>query len=98
MVLVFEASALDARERAEIDRRLARLDVSAVRGPWTRWLLAELGQRPGATARELAGEQGRPVARLKSDVWKLRELGLVEGGAGGYRLSVKGRAYLDGQD
>ena len=91
---MFEASGLQARERAEIDRRLARLDVSAPRGPWTHRLLEAVRRRPGATAQELSQQEGRPVSRIKSDVWKVRELGLVEGGAGGYRLSAKGLAYL----
>lgn len=91
-------SALEARERAAIDGRLARLDVSAPRGPWTRRLLEWLRQRPGTTAQELSAQEGRPVSRVKSDAWKVRELGLVEGGAGGYRLTAKGRAYLSGRD
>ena len=95
MVGVFEVSALQARERAEIDRRLARWDVSAPRGPWTRRLLESLRERPGATAQELSAQEERPVSRLKSDAWKMRELGLVEGGADGYRLTAKGLAYLD---
>lgn len=91
-------SALQARERAEIDRRLARLDVSAPRGPWTRRLLEALRERPGASAQELSAQEGRPVSRLKSDAWKVCELGLVEGGAGGYRLTAKGLAYLTERD
>lgn len=98
MLVVFDASALEARERAEIDRRLARLDVSETRRPWTRSMLELLNERPGTVAAELASVQGRPVSRWKSDAWKLRELGLVEGGAGGYRLSAKGLAYLQGRD
>lgn len=105
-----ERVVLAARERAEIDRSLARWDVSAPRGPWTRSLLELLRDRPGARAAEVAGVQQRPVSRVKSDLWKLTELGVTEKAprpaedqresttpvAGGYRLSPRGQAYLDG--
>ncbi|MER5389017.1 hypothetical protein [Saccharopolyspora sp. NPDC002686] len=88
--------ALDGRERASIDRQLARLDVSAPRGPWTREVLEVLRQRPGIRAAELAAEHNRPVSRCKSDVWRLRELGLVEPVEAGFGLSARGLGYLEG--
>ncbi|MCI2421045.1 hypothetical protein MOQ72_26730 [Saccharopolyspora sp. K220] len=91
-----EPVVLGGRERAAIDRRLAQLDVSAPRGPWTRQVLEVLARRPGVRVAELAAEQGRPVSRWKSDVWRLRELGLVEPLAAGFRLSSRGVSYLDG--
>jgi hypothetical protein len=84
------------RERAAIDRRLAQLDVSTPRGPWTRAVLEVLRQRPGLRPAELAAAQQRPVSRCKSDVWQLQELGLVEALETGFRLSPRGRSYLDG--
>lgn len=93
-----EPVVLGARERAEIERWLARLDVSAPRGPWTRQVLEVLGQRPGIRAGELAVEQNRPASRCKSDVWRLRELGLVEPVGAGFGLSARGRSYLEGGD
>lgn len=69
---------LRPRERAAIGRQLAQLEVSAPRGPWTRTVLEALRRRPGLRAAELAADQGRPVSCCKSDVWQLRELGLVE--------------------
>lgn len=89
-----EEVVLQARERAEIDRSLARWDVSSPRGPWTRGLLELVRDRPGVRAAELAAEQNRPVSRLKSDVWKLKQLGLTENAESGYRLSPRGQAYL----
>lgn len=86
---------LSAKQRAEIDRKLAQLDVSAPRGPWTRQLLRLLRERPGVSAADLAAEQGRPVSRCKSDVWKLRELGLVERTGSGFRLSAVAESFLD---
>ncbi|WP_093263690.1 hypothetical protein [Saccharopolyspora shandongensis] len=87
---------LRPRERAEIDRRLARLDVSSPRGPWTKAVLEVLRQRPGLRPTELAAGLGRPASRCKSDVWQLRELGLVEPQESGFRLSSRGQSYLDG--
>ncbi len=86
---------LHPRERASIDRRLAQLDVSSPRGPWTKAILELLRQRPGLRPAELAADQGRPVSRCKSDVWQLRELGLVEPLETGFRLSPRGQSYLD---
>lgn len=87
---------LGGRERAAIDRQLAQLDVSAPRGPWTREVLEVLRRQPGIRAAELASEHNRPVSRCKSDVWRLRELGLVEPVEAGFGLSARGRSYLDG--
>lgn len=86
---------LSARERAAIDRQLAQWDVSSPRGPWTRQVLELVREHPGVRAAELAALRGRPVGRFKSDVWKLRQLRLVEILPVGYRLSARGRAFLD---
>ncbi|MER6990351.1 hypothetical protein ABT337_10720 [Saccharopolyspora hirsuta] len=94
--VVSQPVVLGVSERAAIDRELARLDVSAPRGPWTRQVLEVLRRRPGVRAAELAAEQNRPVSRCKSDVWRLRELGLVEPVADGFGLSARGRAFLGG--
>ncbi|GGI90702.1 hypothetical protein GCM10011581_29700 [Saccharopolyspora subtropica] len=83
-------------ERAAVDRRLARLDVSSPRGSWTRRVLDLLRARPGVRVQELAAEQNRPVSRCKVELWQLRELGLVEPARGGYRLTPRGVSYLDG--
>nr|WP_304610910.1 hypothetical protein [Saccharopolyspora sp. HNM0983] len=87
---------LSSGERDRLVRELARLDVSAARGGWTWWVLELVGRRPGVRVAEVAAEWGRPVARCKSDVWRLRQLGLVEPVPGGVRLSAVGRALLQG--
>lgn len=88
--------ALSARERDRLVRELARLDVSAARGGWTWWVLQLVGSRPGVRVAEVAAEWGRPVSRCKSDVWRLRQLGLLEPVPGGVRLTAVGRALLQG--
>jgi hypothetical protein len=80
-------------ERAEIDARLARLDAVSRHGPWTREVLALIGERPGTRAPDLAASMGRETAPFKADVRKLKELGLTESLEVGYRLSPRGRAY-----
>lgn len=83
---------------AEVRRLAERLDgldrVSAV-GAWTRATLEIIDRSPGVRAPELAAELGRPTGDFKRDVRKLKELGLTESLAIGYRLSPRGEAFLD---
>jgi hypothetical protein len=85
---------LDADERAQIDRRLARLDRASRHGPWTRTVLELIAARPAVRAPDLAASLGRETAPFKNDVRKLKELGLTESLEIGYRLSPRGRAIL----
>jgi hypothetical protein len=87
-----EHDALTAGEIAELERRLARLDA---RGPWTEQVLRLIAARPGVRAGDLAEELGRERLAFKADVRKLKALGLTESLEVGYRLSPRGRAYLD---
>lgn len=86
---------LSARERADLDRRLSRMDVESWRGRWTRPLLDLVWRSPGLPAAELAAAQGRGVSRFKADVFALSELGLVQRWAEGYRLTPRGVAYVE---
>jgi hypothetical protein len=79
---------------AEIARRLARLDAASRRGPWTRDVLRLIEARPGVRAPDLAASRGLETKPFKADVRKLKELGLTESLAVGYRLSPRGRAAL----
>ena len=92
-----ERADLSAEERAGLDRRLARLDAASRHGPWTDRVLRLIADRPGTRAADLAAELGREKLPFKADVRKLKELGLTESLAVGYRLSPRGRAYLDGR-
>jgi hypothetical protein len=87
---------LDARERSEIDARLGRFDAASRHGPWTRRVLELIAERPATLAADLAAEVGRAKAPFKADVRKLKELGLTESLEKGYRLSPRGRSYLEG--
>jgi hypothetical protein len=91
-----EEAALSAADRAEIDRRLDRLDAARATGPWTRDVLRLIASRPATVSTELAATLGRERAEFKVDVRKLKALGLTESLEVGYRISPRGQAYLDG--
>ena len=83
---------LTAEDVAELERRLGRLDA---RGQWTSQVLRLIGDRPGVRAGDLAAELGRERLAFKADVRKLKALGLTESLEVGYRLSPRGRAWLE---
>ena len=83
-----------ASDRAVIDAKLARLDRASTHGAWTATVLALVAKRPAVRAPDLAASLGLATVVFKRDVRKLKELGLTESLAVGYRLSPRGRAYL----
>ena len=74
---------------------LDRLDAGSRHGAWTRPTLEIIDRSPGVRAPALAAELGRETLEWKSDVRKLKEKGLTESLAIGYRLSPRGEAVLD---
>ena len=85
---------LDEAQRAEIDRRLDRLDRASRHGAWTRETLRLIADNPARRAGDLAEMVGRERAPFKLDVRKLKNLGLTESLDVGYRLSRRGSAYF----
>ncbi|HEY8546733.1 MAG TPA: hypothetical protein VIL36_16850 [Acidimicrobiales bacterium] len=90
-----EQADLTAEDVAELDRRLDRLDQASRHGAWTRPTLRLIAERPGVVSTRLAEELGRERFELKADIRKLKRLGLTESLDVGYRISPRGRAYLD---
>ena len=88
----------DAAEIADILHGLDRLDAASPIGPWTRTTLRIIDRNPEVRAPDLAAELGRETADFKKDVRKLKERGLTESLAIGYRLSPRGEAVLDHED
>lgn len=88
---------LTAEQRAELDRRLARLDRASTHGPWTAATLEAIAARPGTRAGDLAALLGRERDPFKIDVRKLKNLGLTLSLEVGYRLSPRGEAYWSGR-
>jgi hypothetical protein len=86
---------LDEDDVAEIARRLDRLDAASSHGPWTREVLRLIADNPGVVSTTLAEAVGRERQAFKTDVRKLKRLGLTESLDVGYRLSPRGATYLD---
>nr|WP_300143472.1 hypothetical protein [Propionicimonas sp.] len=84
-----------AADLAEITAAVAKLDAGRRTGPWTRPILEWIRDHPGVISTELAALLGREVAPMKADIRRLKAIGLTESLRVGYRLSPRGRAYLD---
>lgn len=85
-------AALDPEAVADLAARLDRMDQGHA---WTRETLRLIGDHEGMRAAELARRMGRETQRFKTDVRRLKALGLTESLEVGYRLSPRGRAFLD---
>lgn len=86
----------DGLSRADVDEiaaRLERFDRSSRRGPWTAEALDLIERYPARRAPDLAEEAGHDTKWFKGNIRKLKELGLTESLAVGYRLSPRGRAF-----
>lgn len=85
---------LDDDELAAVTARLDRFDRSSTHGDWTLDTLELIEARPGVRAGDLAESAGREMQPFKTDVRKLKGLGLTESLEVGYRLSPRGEAVL----
>lgn len=84
---------LGADDIAAITAKLARMDANE---PWTRKTLAIIDKQPRIAASKLAAQLGRETLPFKTDVRKLKKLGLTQSFEVGYEISPRGRAYLAG--
>lgn len=89
--LLRENDAVTDAELEEIRTKLDRLDQRAADGPWTRATLQIIADRPETRAGDLAEALGRARLPFKTDVRKLKALGLTESLEVGYCLSPRGR-------
>jgi hypothetical protein len=87
-----ERAQLTDAEVVDLSRRLARYDAN---GAWTRQTLELIAAKPATRAGDLATELGQERLPFKANVRKLKALGLTESLEVGYRLSPRGRAFLD---
>lgn len=87
--------ALDARlgdaDVVAIREKLARMDA---KGAWTKKTLAIIEKNPRVAASRLATKLGRETLPFKTDVRKLKKLGLTQSFEVGYELSPRGKAYV----
>jgi len=86
--------ALSESDVDEIGRRLARLDKASTHGPWTMAYLEAIEANPERRAPDLAAMYGRETQAFKTDIRKLKNLGLTLSFRIGYRLSPRGQEYL----
>lgn len=89
-----ERSQLTTDEIDTVTARLTRFDQRSKHGPWTLTTLRLIADNPGVRAADLAGRLGRETLPFKTDVRKLKELGLTESLEVGYRVSPRGNAIL----
>lgn len=89
------AASLTEADAAAITARLARMDSSSGRGPWTGEVLSLIGDRPGVVSTVLAESMGWERQDFKLHVRRLKELGLTLSLDVGYRLSPRGESYLN---
>lgn len=88
-----QAAPSDA-ERTEVLARLASMDR---RTAWTSAAMQTIATYPSVPSRILAPLIGLDVAKLKPRIRKLKGLGLTESLERGYRLSPRGRAFVDSE-
>ncbi len=81
-------------ELAAITARLDRLDAASRVGPWTRKVLRAIKRHPMLPAVKLAETTGFEKDWLKTNVRKLKNLGLTVSHHPGYTLSPRGKAVL----
>lgn len=75
--------------------KLGRLDSRSAHGPWTRRILNLIAEHPQLRAADLAARCGHEMDWLKLNIRKLKNLGLTESLKVGYRLSPRGREFLE---
>lgn len=82
---------LSADDVATLVKKLARLDAD---GAWTKATLAAIDAAPRVAASKLAVKLRRDRDELKTDIRKLKRLGLTQSFEVGYEISPRGRAFL----
>jgi hypothetical protein len=83
--------ALAPADVALLRKKLARLDAKT---KWTAKTLALIEEHPRIAASQLAKRLRRETLPFKTDVRKLKKLGLTQSFEVGYEISPRGRAYL----
>jgi len=86
--------AITEEEMARVLERLAKMDRSGAYGSWTKQTLEIIEAQPRVLSTTLAEQLGRERLPFKTDVRKLKSLGLTISHDVGYELSPRGRAVL----
>ncbi len=88
----------DPTELAVVAAAVDKLDAGKKSGPWTRPILEWIRDNPGVVSKELAAQLNRDLLPMKTDIRRLKALGLTISLDVGYRLSPRGHAYLASLD
>ncbi len=90
------STVLSDEDRADLDRRLDRLDRAAAHGPWTDATLAVIASHPGVVGTRSGHLAGPPPRRVQARRAQAQEPGSHHQPRVGYRLSPRGEAYRAG--
>ncbi|MPZ24462.1 MAG: hypothetical protein GEU28_13220 [Dehalococcoidia bacterium] len=93
-----EAPAKPELSLDEVRTRIDRLDRASKLGRWTLLTLRLIEENPAVGSRYLAPQGGQERLDFKTNVRKLKGLGLTISLGTGYELSELGQAYLDSLD
>jgi hypothetical protein len=103
--IAFHLAGPDARDALREDDDLSEPDIAAIASrlehldahssPWTHSYLRLIADNPGVAASALADAAGVEKALFKRRVRRLKALGLTESLPTGYRLSRRGRRFLE---
>jgi hypothetical protein len=85
---------LSGTDLDEVLVRLQRMDRASRTGAWTQATLETIEAHPARAARHLSGKVGLDRDPFKTNVRKLKNLGLTESLEVGYRLSPRGEVVL----
>lgn len=89
-----QQSKLTKQEIADITAKLEGYDARSSLGAWTAEVLTKIKEQPAVRAPDLAKQMGWETIPFKRNVRKLKALGLTESLEVGYRLSVRGEAFV----
>ncbi|MDW3215028.1 MAG: hypothetical protein R8G01_13575 [Ilumatobacteraceae bacterium] len=89
-----ERSELSDEELADVRTRLERLDTRSPAGAWTVRFMTMLSEQPHTRAPDLAASIGWETKPFKTNVAKLKALGLTISHSPGYELSPRGHTVL----
>lgn len=82
---------LNAEALAELKKRIARLEKN---GPWVKKVMRLITRHPRIAASKLAKKLKRETQPFKTDVRKLKRLGLTMSFEVGYEVSPRGKKFL----
>ncbi len=89
-----ESDELSPTDIADLRSRLDRMDGDH---PWTRDVLWLIEDSEGVRAGDLAPAVGMETQRFKTNVRRLKSLGLTQSLGTGYRVSPRGLAFLEAE-